>query len=90
MTEGDHPSARNSSAKEEKEKAAHCVADLEKTRFARLTTQRVVNFSPRLKTPRKTRELEFGTHCVPNFGFHFNILADRLKYRKEKAWNRVI
>jgi hypothetical protein len=47
-----------------KEKATHGVANLE--RFARFSTQRVLNFSPRLKTPRKTRELEFGTRCVPN------------------------
>jgi hypothetical protein len=89
-TESDHLSAQISPAKGETENSTHCVLNLEKTWFARFITQRVMNFSPRLKTPQKTRELEFGTHCVPNFGFHFNILADRLKYRKEKAWNRVI
>jgi hypothetical protein len=64
------------------------VANVE--RFGRFITQRVMNFSPRLKTPQKTKEPEFGTHCVPNFIFNFNILTDRMKYRKTKAWNRVI
>jgi len=87
-TESDHLSARNSSAKEENENSTHCVLNLE--RFARFITQRVMNFSPRLKTLQKTRELEFGTHCVPNFDFHFNGLADKAKYRKVKAWNHAI
>ena len=63
-TESDHLSARNSSVKGKKQKDTHCVANLE--RFARFITQRVMNFSPRLKRMQKTRELEFGTHCVPN------------------------
>jgi hypothetical protein len=73
-TEGDHLSALNSSTKVEKEKDTLCV----------------LNFSPKLKTPQKTRELEFGTHCVPNFVCHFNSLAYKVKYRKAKAWNHVI
>jgi len=44
--------------------STHGAANLE--RFARFITQRVMNFSPRLKTLQKTRELEFGTRCVPN------------------------
>jgi hypothetical protein len=63
-TESDHLSAQNSPAKMEKEKDTLCVANLE--RFARFITQRVMNFSPRLKRMQKTRELEFGTRCVPN------------------------
>ena len=54
-TESDHLSTRNSPAKGETENSTHCVLNLEKTRFARFTTRRVVNFSPRLKTLRKTR-----------------------------------
>ena len=89
-TESDHLSAQNSPAKGETENSTHCVLNLEKTRFGRFSTQRVLNFSPRLKKLQKTRELEFGTHCVPNFVYFFNGLADKVKYRKAKAWNRVI
>jgi hypothetical protein len=32
----------------------------------------------------------FITHRVLNFVCHFNGLADKVKYRKVKAWNRVI
>ena len=87
-TESDNLSARNSSAKEENENSTHCVLNLE--RFARFITERVMNFSPWLKTPQKTREHEFGTRCVPNFFYFFNGLADTVKYRKAKAWNHEI
>ena len=66
-TEGDNLSAQNSPAKGETENSTHCVLNLEKTRFGRFSTQRVLNFSPRLKKLQKTRGLEFGTRCVPNF-----------------------
>ena len=65
-TESDHLSAQNTPAKGETENSTHCVLNLEKTRFARFSTQRVLNFPPRLKKLQKTRELEFATHCVPN------------------------
>jgi hypothetical protein len=72
-----------------KEKATHGVANLQ--RFARFITQRVMNFSPRLKTPQKTREPEFGTHCVPNFRCCLLAancgLTEKLNYRKAKVWN---
>jgi hypothetical protein len=63
-TEGDDFAFRNSSAEWEMEKAAHCVANLE--RSGRFTTQRVVIFSSGLETPQKTRAAQFGTRCVPN------------------------
>ena len=63
-TESVHLAAQNFLPNWAMEKDTHRVANLE--RFARFSTQRVLNFSPRLKTPRKTRELEFGTRCVPN------------------------
>jgi hypothetical protein len=73
-----------------KEKAKHGVANLE--RFARFSTQRVLNFSPRLKTPQKTREPEFGTHCVPNFRCCLLAascgLTEKMNYRKAKVWNQ--
>ena len=72
-TESDHLSAQNSPAKGETENSTHCVLNLEKTRFVRFSTQRVLNFSPRLKTPQKTREPEFGTRCVPNLKKSFTI-----------------
>jgi hypothetical protein len=73
-----------------KEKATHGVANLQ--RFARFTTQRVMNFSPRLKTPHKTRGPEFGTHCVPNFRCCLLAtpcgLTEKMNYRKAKVWNQ--
>ena len=73
-----------------KEKATHGAANLE--RFARFITQRVMNFSPSLKTLQKTRELEFGTHCVPNFRCCLLAascgLTEKMNYRKAKAWNQ--
>jgi hypothetical protein len=45
------------------------VLNLEKTRFAKFITQRVMNFSPRLKMPRKTRETSIRhTLCAESFG----------------------
>jgi hypothetical protein len=72
-----------------KEKATHGAANLE--RLTRFITQRVMNFSPSLKTPQKTRELEFGTHCVPNFRCWLLVtncgLMEKMNYRKAKVWN---
>ena len=90
-TESDNLSAQISPAKGETENSTHCVLNLEKTWFARFITQRVMNFSPRLKTPQKTRELEFGTHCVPNFRCWLLVtncgLMEKMNYRKAKVWN---
>ena len=72
-TEGDDFAYRNSSAEREMEKAAHCVANLE--RFGRFTTQRVVNFSSGLETPQKTSMSQFGTRCVPNFISDFSAIS---------------
>lgn len=72
-TEGDDRVVRNSSAEEEMEKAAHCVANLEP--LGRFTTQRVVNLFPRLKTPQITSMSQFGTRCVPNFISDFSAIS---------------
>ena len=78
-------SVRNSSAKGENENSTHCVLNLE--RLLRFTTQRVVNFSPRLKTSRKTKALEFGTHCVPNLEktFPIKIYTDKCISKLDQA-----